>query len=296
MTAEQLRRAVENHIGPETRLPGFLSIAGYVLSRIYAFGLVRDGWSFDFTKAVLNTEASYSTGTVDVTQESTAVTGNSTVWTGITLTRHKMNIGGVHYPITTITDDTNIVLTDEYAGETDTAVEYSIFLDEYVLPALTMLHSVWDASNDRRLCGIPRTLLGDYDVARNASPGDPSHYSIVGRTAAGVPILQLFPAPSSIARIEYWYQADYTRVADIGDSIDLPTAYDALLVQGAIGRANQVLRREGWREEWALFEQMMMEAWHADRPQRDAKVRLMRADRMDNYPMPQYAGWQEVSA
>lgn len=296
MTVEQLRRAVENHIGPETRLPGFLSIANYVLSRIYAHGLKFDGWSFDFTKAAINTEAAYSEGTVEVTQSSAAVEGTGTTWTALTLDRHKMILGGVAYPIDTITDDDSIVLADTYAGADETGKGYDIVLDEYALPALTMLHSIWNASADCKLSGIPREKLGDYDVIRNASPGDPTHYCVAGRTTAGLPVLQLFPAPSAIVRIEYWYQADYTRITDIGDTIDLPATMDAVVTQGAIARANQVLRRDGWREEFALFDQMMMEAWWADRPQREATVRLMRTNYMDRYPVPRPAGWQEVSA
>ena len=293
MTVEQLRRAVENHIGPETRLPGFLSIAAHALSRIRAFGDRRDGWSFDFTKAAFNTEAAYETGTIAVNQSSTSVTGSGTTWTGITNTRHKMLIGGVAYPITTIGGNTSITLTSAFAGASISGEAYSIVLDEYSLPAMTSLWGVWDASQDNALCGIPRTLLHDHDVTRNAAPGNPTHYAIIGRGASNVPLLQLYPAPASIARIEYWYQADYTRITGIGDTIDLPSQLDAAIIQGAIARSDQTLRRDGSREEMATFEQMILEAWFADRPQRDAKVRMMRTDGY-MYRRLDLPGWQEV--
>lgn len=293
MTVEELRRAVENHLGPESRLQAFLSIAALTLSRIRAFGDTRNGWSFDFTKSAFNTQAAYSTGTVAISQSSTAVVGTGTTWTGITLDRHKLRIGGIDYPITTITDNTNIVLTEAFAGTTVTAAEYSIVKDEFVLPQITHMHSVWDATNDRKLRGIARSQMGDLAV-HDAVAERSLCYCLLGRGTLNVPIMQIQPSPLTITRIEYWYQADYTRIADIGDSIDLPIMMDAVLIQGAIARASQVLRRDGWRDEQKLFEDMVLEAWYADKPQRESVVRMMRTDRLElsNIDLP---AWHEVS-
>lgn len=293
MTVEELRRAVENHLGPEVRLPGFMSIAALVLSRIRAFGDTRNGWSFDFTKGAFNTQAQYNTGTVAITQGATAVVGTGTLWTGVTLTRHKLRISGVDYPIQTITDDTNIVLAEAYAGETVTAAEYSIILDEFVLDALTHVHGVWDATNDRRLRGISRSEMADL-VVHDAENERALTYSIMGRSTGNVNVMQIQPAPLSLVRMEYWYQADYTRIADIGDEIDLPDMMDQVLTQGAIARASQVLRRDGWREEQGLFEQMVLEAWFADKPQRESVIRMMRTDRLD-WSRVDLPAWHEVT-
>ena len=121
MTPEELRRSVDNVLGPETHLPFFRDVAAWVLQKIRAYGDARSGWSFDFNKSAFNTEAEYTTGTIAVSQSGTAVTGASTVWTGITNNRHKMRIGGVAYPITTISGATSITLTDNFAGDTLTA-------------------------------------------------------------------------------------------------------------------------------------------------------------------------------
>ena len=280
MTPEELRRSVDNVLGPETHLPFFRDVAAWVLQKIRAYGDARSGWSFDFNKSAFNTEAEYTTGTIAVSQSGTAVTGASTVWTGITNNRHKMRIGGVAYPITTIGGNTSITLTQAFAGATLTAGTYSINRDEYLLPALRQVRAVWDASNNRRLTCIPLSRLGDLDVKYDGG-GNAAAYSIFGRGTSNVPIIQIFPYPTEITRIEYWYQADYTRVSGMGTDFSIPNTFDDLLRSGALARSMQLLRRNEWRDEWAMFNEMLREAWFQDNPARETKVRLMRTDGLE---------------
>lgn len=94
-------------------------------------------------RAVLRTHDDYSTGTVSVSVGSTALTGSSTLWATTNSygennarTTGKLLIAGgtdIHR-ITTVTDDTNIVLTDRYvASSAASAATYIYFEDEYAL-------------------------------------------------------------------------------------------------------------------------------------------------------------------
>ena len=288
MTPEQLRRSIDNVVGPETRLPFFRDVCSWVLQELRAFGDRRSGWSFDFNKSAFNTEAEYTTGTVAITQSSTSVTGTGTTWTGITNARHKLRIGGVAYPITTIGGNTSITLTEAFAGSTVTASTYGISKDEFLLPALRSVRGVWDAGQNRRLTCIPLSRLGDLD-SQYDSGGEPVAYSIFGRGTNNVPIIQIFPYPTAITRIEYWYQADYTRVADFGTDFGVPSTFDDVLRGGALARTMQLMRKNEWREEMGMFRQSLQDAWFLDQPAQETKVRLMRTDGIDN------SKWNSIS-
>lgn len=293
MTAEQLRRDVESHLGPETRLPMFLSIVAFVAQKIQAYGDRRSGWGYGFTKGAFNTQAEYTTGTIALAQSAAAVTGTGTSWATITNSRHKMRIGGVAYPITTIGGNTSITLTDNFAGDTLTAGTYSINKDEFELAALRSIYGVWDAQQNRRLECIPRSQLGDLDVGKDGG-GNPTHYCIVGRGTSYVPIMQLFPYPTTITRIEYWYQGNFSGFSGEIAASPLPDHFDDCIRQGCLARAMQVLRRDGWREEFQLFERGIEEMWFQDKPQRETKVRMMRNDGLDWTNIDRIA-WNEVT-
>ena len=92
--------------------------------------------------AVLLTHPSYDTGTVAITQGATALVGTDTLWNtnnawGEANARvgGKVVIAGTNevYEVTTVTDDTNIVISPAYVKTTETTGEYYYFEDEYDL-------------------------------------------------------------------------------------------------------------------------------------------------------------------
>ncbi|KKK43974.1 hypothetical protein LCGC14_3167720, partial [marine sediment metagenome] len=91
--------------------------------------------------AQLITHAQYTTGTVDVTQGSVTLTGNSTAWnTNNAFGVANMQVGGKFkvggstvYEIATVTGDTAATLTTKYISDTESAASYTYFEDEYAL-------------------------------------------------------------------------------------------------------------------------------------------------------------------
>lgn len=72
------------------------------------------------------------TGTVAVTNGSAAIVGTGTTWStdGI-VAGHGFTVvaSGVSYDVASVTDDTNIVLSANYAGATDSGLSYAIYKD-----------------------------------------------------------------------------------------------------------------------------------------------------------------------
>jgi hypothetical protein len=296
-TVSNLRRKLENHLGSEIRLTNLFSTVAWTLQKIRAFGDARSGWSFDFAKSAFNTQAPYTTGTISVTQSSTSVTGSGTTWTGITLDRHKILLDGVAYPISSITNNTALVLTTAYAGSTLSADTYSIIKDEYTLTGATLVRQVigmWDAANKRRIEGMPFGRIGDLEMLQR-STNSPRQYAIFGRGTSNAPIVQLQPYPDSIMRIEYWATYNYTKPTDPGDTISVfPDHFDELVEVGVLARTKQILRMDEWRDEMAEFNQMLVEAWFQDKTQRENTIRMMRND-MIGWSLVDLPGWHEVT-
>jgi len=98
------------------------------------------GWAHRRTTLV--TQPEYTTGTVTATQGSTAVSGSSTLWDtandfGVNNVRAagKLKIGSSInvYEVSTITDDTNMVITPMFVDADVAAEDYTYYEDEYAL-------------------------------------------------------------------------------------------------------------------------------------------------------------------
>lgn len=86
------------------------------------------------SEGFFTTVAPYETGTVDVTNGSKTVTGNSTVFTAAMVGRKiRVNSENAYYRIAAFVSATEITLEAPYAGDTDTTLTYSIYKDEYRL-------------------------------------------------------------------------------------------------------------------------------------------------------------------
>lgn len=92
--------------------------------------------------ATLRTRPIFTTGTMNVTQGSTAVVGTGTTWNtndvfGVANVRTggKVKVSGREeiYEVATVTDDTNLTFTEPFIGTTDTTAEYTYFEDEFAL-------------------------------------------------------------------------------------------------------------------------------------------------------------------
>ncbi len=144
--------------------------------------------------ATLITQPDYNTGTVTITQGSTALAGVGTLWaTNNAFSFVNMRAGGKIvingapeiYEIASVTDDTNVVLSSMFVAADVAAVSYLYFEDEYDLDAdflRPISASFFDQAATIEL--IPRREFRLRYVRSNV-PGKPLVASIFDRAPSG---------------------------------------------------------------------------------------------------------------
>ena len=138
------------------------------------------------SEGFITTVAPYETGTVDVTNNSATVTGNSTVWTSAMVGR-KIRVAGenAYYRIKAVGGVTSITLEVPYQGTTKTLglgtnPTYSIYKDEYKLPADCDTYKVLrQIENARSMISVEATA---FDIAEPApqATGSPAFEVLIG--------------------------------------------------------------------------------------------------------------------
>ena len=152
----------------------------------------RHNWYFWRREGYFATTATYTTGTIAVTEDSVTVTGTSTVWTyrmvGSWLEVGATSVAGSatnKYKIRKVVSATSLILEHPYRSATATAQSYIVYKDEY--------HLRWDVDRINMI----RFLAGPTRVIRfwqdelylyEANPrrtGDPELYRPLGLSARG---------------------------------------------------------------------------------------------------------------
>jgi hypothetical protein len=194
-------------------------------------------WSFKIGEGVFYTPASYTTGTVTTTNDSTTVTGSGTTWTSA-MSNRQMQVGGLTYNFTYVST-TSGTLDRKWYGATTADQTYSI-LQAWITPADTDFHtwiSVIDPVAGWRIrTGYSSFELDTIDPGRD-SGGSPSilaarSYSTTSGTF-GTPRFELWPYSSTLTQFTYMYER---RVADLSANTDAPPGIirSDILVKGAL--------------------------------------------------------------
>jgi len=191
--------------------------------------VARDRWWPELIKRdFFNTEAAYSTGTVNVTENSTDVAGTGTVFPATVASakwRFALSVSDPWYEVTTRTSDVAIVLTDNYVQDTATSQTYVVYRPHYSLASdCDSVRQLWihyaggsvpleNAATDQRVTDFRHFHSG---------PGTPTHYINIERDASGYRQILLGPAaPDDVYRVEYVYRkkvTDDTFVANLDES------------------------------------------------------------------------------
>ena len=133
------------------------------------------------TESFITTVAPYTTGTVAMTNGSTTVTGTDTVWTSAMVGR-KIRFGSdnAYYRISAVGGTTSLTLEVPYQGTTDTDATYSIYKDEYRLPADLDVYKVMrQIENSVAMEGVESSAFDIYEPTPQ-SQGSPSFEILVG--------------------------------------------------------------------------------------------------------------------
>jgi len=179
--------------------------------------------------AVIQTQNDYTTGTVTTTQGSTAVTGSSTLWNTANafsiknaIANGKMVFPGSRapYTVTTVTNDTAIVLADKFSETSLSASTYTYFQDEYALASdFLRLVDIQQFSYEMQIPIISRTEFRAR-FPTNTVPGKPAVACLLDYAPSGnvTPIrrVRFASPPDGFYRVPYSYITSNLAVTSAG--------------------------------------------------------------------------------
>ncbi len=171
----------------------------------------------DFVQIV----APYKAGTVDVTNGSTSLTGNSTAWQTAAVAKRKFALGyrSPIYTISSVGGETAITLSDAYLGSTAAAQTYVIYEDRVSMPADTgKILSIWlhDDNDAVELERVDETELVGWGVYAGQEDA-PSQFALIERDTATPANIQIRIgpyAPDKAYNLEVKYRIKITSDAN----------------------------------------------------------------------------------
>lgn len=191
-------------------------------------------WSFFRIRQPINLVAPYTTGTVSITNGSTTVTGTGTTFTAGMVGKWFQLAGNqVAYQISSVTNDTELVLTQEYVnagGDNVTDEDYQILTTDYTLPTYNVARIITIINQElqRELSLIPEFTM-DVNVRTQNITGTPLYFSPITDYSASEKV-RIFPAPDR----QYPMVVVYDREANISNlgtdtaTVDWPAKIDVL--------------------------------------------------------------------
>lgn len=184
-------------------------------------------------KGRITTQAPYSTGTVSISKGSSTLTGSGTLWN----TNNSFSVKNARktgrivfagqntvYDLSAVNSDTSITLDSPFVGDTQTAVTYLYFEDEYDVSAdfLRPLDAqFFDLQQSIRI--MDRTRFRR-EYPRNATTGKPKVACIVDRAfdASTVPVrrVQFWQPPDDEYSIPYSFVTNKLAVDATGAALE----------------------------------------------------------------------------
>lgn len=151
----------------------------------WGLDIIGSSWNFPYLmqEAFITTVAPHTTGDVDVREGSTAITvGTTSPEFTSAMVGRKIRFNGqqAYYRIASVTAPDDLVLEVPYQGEDDDDVSYSIFKDEYRLPAdLDKLKVMRQIEEGVAQVGLSATAF-DLILPTPTSQGSPNFNILVG--------------------------------------------------------------------------------------------------------------------
>jgi hypothetical protein len=169
--------------------------------------------------------APYSTGTVTLTLDSAAVTGDSTVWTAAMVGQEFVGPDGRPYTIAAVTNNTALTLAENYLGASvASGGAYSIRYIRYAMPTGCLRVG----RMKHRLCGwlTDERDISDFQARRLELHAESQAPTCVWKRR---PYFYFDPSPSAADQIRFPYWTAPERITTDSDVTDWPEALDWLL-------------------------------------------------------------------
>lgn len=179
-------------------------------------------WSWLVKRNQIIFPAVYTTGTVQVTQNSTTVVGTNTVWDAtMQQLQFRVGMGTPVYTIATVTDATHLELDLAWGPASNSGLSYSIYRMYYTPPSdFLSFISVWDTQQAYQLKrNVSQADLNQWDPQR-ANIGQPYvvaalDYNSTDVNTPPLPRYEIWPGMQSAYVLSHLY---ISRATDISDS------------------------------------------------------------------------------
>lgn len=217
---------------PELPLPLAQEFINTAYSRALSYGF----WSGLRGETEFVFPAPYTTGTVDVVQDSAAVTGTGTVWTTAMEGRQFFLDGGPYYTVEDVTSNTTLTLDRAYGGVDASGQAYTIQKVLVTAPSdLLSLRSVRDLENNWKLrLDFRQEQLDAFDSQRT-STGTPWVLATASPSSLGRVRFEIWPRSSASKTYSVRYMKKPALLADASDEPIFPiSSRRELLINGAL--------------------------------------------------------------
>lgn len=192
----------------------------------------RHDFSFLIDYGQINTTPSYSTGTVEITQDSTTVTGTGTVWTSDMVGRLiKFSGSDEYYEISAVGGNTSLTLSSAYIGTTDTDATYEIYRVYYPLASdFKKMKWVKQIITPARLKPLPELTFAEYVPDEFDYSGELVGYILSGVDSSGYTLIRPYPIQTTRKRIYYCYKKQLPTINTTGATSAIPSDWHMLFV------------------------------------------------------------------
>lgn len=215
------------------------------IANAYRRNSQRQPWQHLLKRFTLETEACYNTGTIAISENTSAVTVTDGVWDvtwdDVPSSRKIMIQGRSEpYDVTAFGSTTTLTIADNYPGDDLTEGSYNLFRDVYPLPTdcgYTKLMALYDPSQrsdiryptDRGrllLFNQPRFIIER--AANNGLTGIPYCFMLINQSSETPPRpqIQIYPPSEDVRVYHGWYFRRPTMPTTDADYLDWPSEWD----------------------------------------------------------------------
>lgn len=211
-------------------------------------------WPWAYKEVNINVNPPYSTGTVSVALNSTAVTGVGTTW-DVSWTNKRIRLAnGQDWLVASIGGVGTLTLAQPYHGETALSGEtYTIYQDVYQMPAdfepgkdLTVVSS----GGRDRMRHVPRMSM---------ETDGTSGYADYGRDSTGRHLIRISPEPSGVDVLRLVYKARPADFSALTSTSWLPQSYQDILELMAESEVKRTHGVSGWEVPSAIAARKKLE-------------------------------------
>jgi hypothetical protein len=182
-------------------------------------------WVHLQSSTVIQTPASYTTGTVNIANGVTTGVLTGGTWTSAMNGRRIRFVNRNEFYVFTFVDAANFSIDRPYEGPTNTAAAFKLWQAVYTLPSLVdFFQSIEVPRLELDLDQISQEYLDEIDPGRVLGLTDgPYAYALYPDTAAGLSQIELYPGPEIQEGLPARYRAGVARFTDTDSQTLLPT-------------------------------------------------------------------------